>query len=117
MGGSLQERNVSDSSPGHSRLNRDRSGNDFLPGLLADYGDGTTVEPALSKPDIGSGPIEAKQLIRKRAGGIHHGQELQTPLKAEYIGADQTVIVRIRLQTSSGPYIPIMTLITPLPAF
>jgi len=28
---------------------------DFLPGLLADYWDGTTVEPALSEPDIGRG--------------------------------------------------------------
>jgi len=27
-----------------------------FPGLLADYQDGTTVEPALSKPDIGRGP-------------------------------------------------------------
>jgi hypothetical protein len=30
-----------------------------------------------------------------------------SPLKAEYIGADQTVIVRFRLQTRGGPYIPI----------
>jgi hypothetical protein len=31
-------------------------------------------------------------LIRKRAGGIHHGQESLTPPKAEYIGADRTTI-------------------------
>jgi len=36
-------------------------------------------------------------LIRKRAGGIHHGQESLTPLKAEYIGADLTVILSFSL--------------------
>jgi hypothetical protein len=35
---------------------------DFLPGLLADYEDGTTVEPALSKPDIGSGHYRPRRL-------------------------------------------------------
>jgi hypothetical protein len=44
---------------------------------------------------------------RAKAGGFHHGQEF-SPLKAEYIGADQTVIVRFRLQTSGGPYITIL---------
>src|SRR5580704_12336202 len=63
------------------------SGN-FLLGLLADHVDGTTVEPALSKPDIGRGLSRPSQLYRKRAGGLHHGQESLTPTKAEYIGAD-----------------------------
>jgi hypothetical protein len=71
---------------------------DFLPGLLADYEDGTTVEPALSKPDIGSGHYRPRQLHRKRAGGFHHGQQSQTPTKAEYIGADHLSIRVFRLQ-------------------
>ena len=49
-------------------------------------------------------------LIRKIAGGIHHGQESLTPPKAEYIGADQTVISIFRLQFCGGPYIPIKEL-------
>lgn len=52
--------------------------------------------------------FEAATLIRKRAGGIHHGQESCTPPKAEYIGADQTVISIFRLQFCGGPYIPII---------
>ena len=52
--------------------------------------------------------FEAATLMRKRAGGIHHGQESCTPPKAEYIGADQTVISIFRLQFCGGPYIPIM---------
>jgi len=47
-----------------------------------------TVEPALSKSDIGRGPSRPSQLYGKRAGGLHHGQEAPTPPKAEYIGAD-----------------------------
>ena len=83
---------------------------DFLPGLLADYEDGTTVEPALSKPDIGSGHYRPRQLHRNRADGFHHGQESQTPTKAEYIGADHLSIRVFRLQFCGGPYIPIMLL-------
>jgi hypothetical protein len=52
--------------------------------------------------------FQAVTLIRKRAGGIHHGQESLTPPKAEYIGADQTVISIFRLQFCGGPYISIM---------
>ena len=54
--------------------------------------------------------FEAATLIRKRAGGIHHGQESCTPPKAEYIGADQTVISIFRLQFCGGPYIPLCSL-------
>ena len=54
--------------------------------------------------------FEAATLMRKRAGGIHHGQESWTPPKAEYIGADQTVISLFRLQFCGGPYIPIMSI-------
>lgn len=62
-------------------------------------------KPALSKPDIRDGPPKAQIFNRKRAGGIHHGQESLIPQKAEYIGADQIVIRSFRLQTSGGPYI------------
>jgi hypothetical protein len=55
--------------------------------------------------------FEAATLMRKRAGGIHHGQESWTPPKAEYIGADQTIISIFRLQFCDGPYIPIMPII------
>ena len=51
---------------------------------------------------------DRRQLNRKRAGGIHHGQESWTPPKAEYIGADHTVISIFRLQFCGGPYIPII---------
>jgi hypothetical protein len=54
--------------------------------------------------------FEAATLMRKRAGGIHHGQESLTSPKAEYIGADQTVISIFRLQFCGGPYIPIMAI-------
>jgi hypothetical protein len=74
-----------------------------MPGLLADYEDGTTVEPALSKPDIGSGHYRPCQLHSGRAGGFHHGQESLTPTKAEYTGADQIVILAFRLQFCGGP--------------
>ena len=57
--------------------------------------------------------FEAATLMRKRAGGIHHGQESWAPPKAEYIGADQTVISIFRLQFCGGPYIPIMMIIGP----
>jgi hypothetical protein len=57
---------------------------------------------------------EARKLIRKRAGGIHHGQGSQIPTKAEYICADQTAISSFRLQTRGGPYIPIFRVIVPL---
>jgi hypothetical protein len=55
--------------------------------------------------------FQAVTLVRKRAGGIHHGQESLTPPKAEYIGADQTVISIFRLQFCGGPYIPIIVVI------
>src|SRR5665213_3405665 len=41
--------------------------------------------------------LQAVTLIRKRAGGIHHGQESPTPPKAEYIGADRTSIPQFSL--------------------
>jgi len=37
----------------------------------------------------------------------HHGPESSTPLKAEYIGADQLPFFVFRLQLCGGPYIPI----------
>ena len=51
--------------------------------------------------------LEANKLIRKKTGGIHHGQGLQIPRKAEYICADQIAITSFRLQIRGGPYIPI----------
>ena len=38
---------------------------------------------------------------------IHHGPESRTPLKAEYIGADQLPFFVFGLQLCGGPYIPI----------
>jgi hypothetical protein len=70
----VQKRDISRSGTGRSSLSSKRV-QDFLPGLLADHVDGTTVEPALSKPDNGRGPSRRSQLHRKRAGGLHHGQE------------------------------------------
>jgi len=52
--------------------------------------------------------FKAATLIKKRAGGIHPGQESWTPPKAEYIGPDHTVISIFRLQFCGGPYMPIM---------
>jgi hypothetical protein len=77
------------------------------PGLLAD----TEMAQRSNRRFLNLISVEVFQavtLIRKRAGGIHHGQESLTPPKAEYIGADQTVISIFRLQFCGGPYIPIM---------
>ena len=63
--------------------------------------------------------LRGRLAYRAKAGGIHHGQELLTPPKAEYICADQTAISSFRLQTRGGPYIPIFVhnarLKTPIP--
>jgi hypothetical protein len=80
------------------------------PGLLAD----TEMAQRSNRRFLNLISVEVFQavtLIRKRAGGIHHGQESLTPPKAEYIGADQTVISIFRLQFCGGPYIPIMAVI------
>jgi hypothetical protein len=80
------------------------------PGLLAD----TEMAQRSNRRFLNLISVEVFQavtLIRKRAGGIHHGQESLTPPKAEYIGADQTVISIFRLQFCGGPYIPIIVLI------
>ena len=42
---------------------------------------------------------------------IHHGPESLTPLKAEYIGADQLPSIIFRLHCRGGPYIPIIPFI------
>ena len=81
--------------------------NDFLPGLLAD----TEMAQRSNRRFLNLISVEAFQavtLMRKRAGGIHHGQESWTPPKTEYIGADQTVVSIFRLQFCGGPYIPII---------
>jgi hypothetical protein len=75
---------------------------DFLPVLPTDYEDGITVEPALSKPDIGSGHYRPRRLHKKRAGGLHRGQESRTLTKAAYIGANQTPSM---LQHSVNKYV------------
>jgi hypothetical protein len=49
--------------------------------------------------------FETVGLIGKEAGGFHHGQELLTPRKAEYIGADHKRQLRFRLQSRGRPYI------------
>src|ERR1700730_8458229 len=41
---------------------------EFLPGLLVNNRDGTTVYPALSKPDIGRGPSRPLRLGREESG-------------------------------------------------
>ena len=41
------------------------------------------------------------KLKRKRAGGFHHGQESLTPPKAEYIGADRTVILNFACNSAA----------------
>jgi hypothetical protein len=53
-------------------------------------------------------PLEAVSPQRKRAGGIHHGQQSSTPPKTEHIGADHLSILVFRLQFCGGLYIPIM---------
>src|ERR1700692_724357 len=56
------------------------------PGLLAD----TEMAQRSNRRFLNLISVEVFQavtLIRKRAGGIHHGQESLTPPKAEYIGA------------------------------
>ena len=65
---------------------------DFLPGLLAD----TEMAQRSNRRFLNLISVEVFQavtLIRKRAGGIHHGQESLTPPKAEYIGADRIAIL------------------------
>ena len=42
---------------------------------------------------------------RERADSIMAREKLLSPQKAEYIGADQTVILNLRLQFHGGPYI------------
>jgi hypothetical protein len=86
---------------------------DFLPRLLAD------IEMAQRSNRrflnlISVEVFKAVTLMRKRAGGIHHGQESLTPPKAEYFGADLIVHPSYRLQFCGGPYIPIMPIVRTL---
>ncbi len=77
------------------------------PGLLAD----TEMAQRLNRRFLNLISVEVFQavtLIRKRAGGIHHGQGSQIPTKAEYICADQNAISSFRLQIRGGPYIAIL---------
>ncbi len=49
--------------------------------------------------------IRGRPLYEDESADIHHGPESTTPLKAEYIGADQLSSLIFRSQLCGGPYI------------
>jgi hypothetical protein len=54
--------------------------------------------------------LQAVKFMRTKASGYPSWPESLTPLKAEYIGADQLSFFVFRLQLCGGPYIPITRL-------
>jgi len=51
--------------------------------------------------------VRERWVMRRTAFVNQHGPESVTPLKVEYIGADQLPLLIFRLQLCGGPYIQI----------
>src|ERR1017187_5280016 len=82
-------------------------GKEFLPGLLAENRDGNGSLPRSRNLISEKVFTRPSTLYGRGRADIHHGPESVTPLKAEYIGADQLPLFVFRLQLCGGPYIPI----------
>jgi hypothetical protein len=80
----------------------------FLPGLLAENRDGNGSLPRSRNLISEKVFTRPSTLYGRGRADIHHGPESVTPLKAEYIGADQMPFFVFRLQLCGGPYIPII---------
>jgi hypothetical protein len=80
---------------------------EFLPGLLAENRDGNGSLPRSRNLISEKVFTRPSTLYGRGRADIHHGPESMTPLKAEYIGADQLPCFVFRLQLYGGPYIPI----------
>jgi hypothetical protein len=61
----------------------------FLPGLLANHEMAKTVDPGAPETCKWEMPFKAAKVIRRERSALHSGQEIVTPIKAEYIRADQ----------------------------
>src|ERR1017187_4546471 len=85
-------------------------GKEFLPGLLAENRDGNGSLPRSRNLISEKVFTRPSTLYGRERADIHHGPESVTPLKAEYIGADQLPFFVFRLQLCGGPYIPIRRL-------
>src|ERR1700687_5391025 len=79
----------------------------FLPGLLAENRDGNGSLPRSRNLISEKVLTRPSTLYGRGRADIHHGPESMTPLKAEYISADQLPLFVFRLQLCGGPYIPI----------
>ena len=104
----MQEPTLSRSGSCGDRLKSLFREKEFLPGLLAENRDGNGSLPRsrnLISEKVSSRP---STLYGRGRADIHHGPESLTPLKAEYIGADQLPLIIFRLQLCGGPYIPII---------
>src|ERR1017187_7263006 len=82
-------------------------GKEFLPGLLAENRDGNGSLPRSRNLISEKVFTRPSTLYGRGRADIHHGPESVTPLKAEYVGADQLPLFIFRLQLCGGPYIPI----------
>src|ERR1017187_9670312 len=91
-------------------------GKEFLPGLLAENRDGNGSLPCSRNLISEKVLTRPSTLYGRGRADIHHGPESVTPLKAEYIGADQLPLFIFRLQLCGGPYIPISRFHRPYPA-
>ena len=103
----MQERTLSHIGSSGDNLKSLFRGKGFLPGLLAENRDGNGSLPRsrnLISEEVLTRP---STLYGRGRADIHHGPESVTSLKAEYIGADQLLLIIFRLQLCGGPYIPI----------
>src|ERR1700692_637245 len=106
----MQERKVSRSGSCSGNLKSLFREKEFLPGLLAENRDGNGSLPRSRNLISEKVLTRPSTLYGRGRADIHHGPESVTPLKAEYIGADQLPSFVFRLQLCGGPYIPITDL-------
>ena len=108
LGSLVQEPKVSRSGSCSGDLKSLFREKEFLPGLLAENRDGNGSLPRprnLISEKVFTRP---STLYGRGRADIHHGPGSLTPLKAEYISADQMPLLIFRLQLYGGPYIPII---------
>ena len=109
----MQERTLSRSGSCGDSLKSLFREKEFLPGLLAENRDGNGSLPRSRNLISEKVFTRPSTLYGRGRADIHHGPESMTPLKAEYIGADQLPLFVFRLQLCGGPYIPIIPLPEP----
>jgi hypothetical protein len=102
----VQERTLSHSGSCRGNLKSLFREKEFLPGLLAENRDGNGSLPRSRNLISEKVFTRPSTLYGRGRADIHHGPESVTPLKAEYIGADQLPLIIFRLQRRGGPYIP-----------